>query len=157
VNRCGSFIYTTALPPGVCGAIAASVELVQTDEFCQIRRQLHEKSRRLVCELRHLGMALSRHGGINRRLALQGREAPRASLGNTGILPASPIIPVILEDTERVLQASQFLLENGILAVAIRPPTVPQGTARLRLSLNAAHTDEDLDKLLSVMERVKGG
>jgi 8-amino-7-oxononanoate synthase len=125
VNKCSSFIFSTALPPGVYGAISAAVDIVQTTEFREIRKALHAKSAKLVCELRRLGF----------------------ETGNT----ASPIIPVILGDSEKVVKISCRLLEKGILAVAIRPPTVPTGSARLRISLNAAHTGEDISKLLDAL------
>lgn len=125
VNKCSSFIFSTALPPGVYGAISAAVDIVQTTEFREIRKALHAKSAKLVCELRRLGF----------------------ETGNT----ASPIIPVILGDSEKVVKISRRLLEKGILAVAIRPPTVPTGSARLRISLNAAHTGEDISKLLDAL------
>lgn len=129
VNKCSSFIFSTALPPGVYGAIAAAVEIVQTAEFREIRKALHAKSAKLVCELRRLGF----------------------DTGNS----ASPIIPVILGDSEKVMEFSRSLLEKGILAVAIRPPTVPKGSARLRISLNAAHTDEDISRLLDALAETK--
>ena len=129
VNKCSSFIFSTALPPGVYGAISAAVDIVQTAEFCEIRKLLHGKTAKLVCELRRLGF----------------------DTGST----ASPIIPVILGDSEKVMKYSRRLLEKGILAVAIRPPTVPKGSARLRISLNAAHTEEDISRLLDALSNVK--
>ncbi|MFA6291678.1 MAG: 8-amino-7-oxononanoate synthase [Victivallales bacterium] len=129
VNKCSSFIFSTALPPGVYGSISAAVDIVQTAEFCEIRKALHAKSAKLVCELRRMGF----------------------DTGNT----ASPIIPVILGDSGRVVKFSRQLLEKGILAVAIRPPTVPKDSARLRISLNAAHTEEDISRLLDALSNVK--
>jgi 8-amino-7-oxononanoate synthase len=125
VNRCSSFIFSTAPPPGVFGAISAAVDIVQTAEFCEIRKALHGKTSKLVCELRRLGF----------------------DTGNT----ASPIIPVILGDSAKVMKFSHRLMEKGILAVAIRPPTVPKGSARLRISLNAAHTEEDISRLIDAL------
>ncbi|MCK5845675.1 MAG: 8-amino-7-oxononanoate synthase, partial [Victivallales bacterium] len=117
-NKCGSFIYSTAPPRGVCGAISAAVKLVRTSEFRGIRGRLLERSRWFAREVRALGY----------------------DTGNS----ATPIVPVIFGDAKKTLLFSRFLLENGVLAVAIRPPTVPVGSARLRLSLNAAHTEDDL-------------
>jgi len=128
VNKSGSFIYTTALPPGVCGAIDAAVELVQTDEIATRRRQLHQS-----CEL------------VRQELAGMGFDT-----GNS----ATQIIPVILGDADRVIAASHALLDKGLLVVAIRPPTVPTGTARLRISLNATHTDSDIDQLLCAFRAI---
>ena len=129
VNRCGSFIYTTALPPGVYGAISSSVDLVQSDDFCEIRKKLIAKSASFAKEVRSLGF----------------------KTGNT----QTPIIPVIIGNIKETLRISQFLLEKGFLAVAIRPPTVPENSARLRISLNAAHTDKDIEKLLECLKKAK--
>ena len=65
--------------------------------------------------------------------------------------PVSPIIPLIIGDNERVIEYQAKLKEQGILVSAIRPPTVPAGTARLRLSLSAAHSDDDIERLAEVV------
>ncbi|OGV56490.1 MAG: 8-amino-7-oxononanoate synthase [Lentisphaerae bacterium GWF2_50_93] len=122
VNKCSTFIFSTALPPAAYGAIDAAVDLVQSREYCGIRRELLQKSANLAKEIRRLGF-------------------------ETGAT-STPIIPVIVVDSEKALRISRNLLEKGILAVAIRPPTVPKGTARLRLSVNAAHTEDDISMLL---------
>ncbi|MFZ2658494.1 MAG: 8-amino-7-oxononanoate synthase [Victivallales bacterium] len=129
VNKCSTFIFSTALPPAAYGAIDAAVELVQTREYCEIRRGLLQKSANLAKEIRQLGF----------------------DTGST----STPIIPVIVGDSEKALRISRNLLEKGILAIAIRPPTVPKGTARLRLSVNAAHTDEDISRLLDTLADAK--
>ena len=67
---------------------------------------------------------------------------------------AGPILPVMVGENEEALRMSKRLLEEGILIVAIRPPTVPKGTARLRLSVSAAHTDEDIVKLLDAFKKL---
>ena len=126
VNRCGSFVYTTAMPPGAYGAISAAVELVQTEEYCEIRKNLLLRSSQLAEEIRRLGF-------------------------DTGS-SATPIIPVIIGDTGRCVRISQYLLSRNIFAVAIRPPTVPKNSARLRVSLNAAHTKEDIELLLEALK-----
>ena len=118
INRFSTFIYSTALPPGIYGAISAAVKLVQTSEYREIREKLLAKSADFVCELRRLGF----------------------DCGKT----SSQIIPVMIGDSDKAMRISQKLLENGILAVAVRPPTVPEGCARLRISLNASHTADDL-------------
>ncbi len=65
--------------------------------------------------------------------------------------PQSAIVPVILGDTDAVLTASQLLEEEGFLVVAIRPPTVPQGTARLRFAFTAQHPDADIERLAELV------
>ncbi len=118
VNRCGSFIYTTALPPGVCGSISAAVRLVQTPEMENKRQLLREKASALRDALKEAGF----------------------DTGNS----SSQIIPVIFGETEKVLKISERLFEQGILVIAIRPPTVPQGAARIRIAVNSAHTEDDI-------------
>ena len=63
----------------------------------------------------------------------------------------SPIIPIVLGDESEALKASQRLLDRGLLVPAIRPPTVPVGSSRLRIALSAAHTDEQIDSLLDAL------
>jgi 8-amino-7-oxononanoate synthase len=67
---------------------------------------------------------------------------------------ASPIIPVILGDEARALAASQALEARGFLVTAIRPPTVPKGTARLRVTLSATHEDSQVNALISAIAEV---
>jgi 8-amino-7-oxononanoate synthase len=64
----------------------------------------------------------------------------------------SPIVPIVLGDTQRTLDASKMLEDDGFLVIAIRPPTVPDGTARLRVTFTAAHKDDDIARLA---ERIK--
>lgn len=60
----------------------------------------------------------------------------------------TPIQPLIVGGTDAALRAAEFLKQNGIWVAAIRPPTVPIGTARLRITLSAAHTNADMDRLV---------
>ena len=126
LNRCGSFVYTTAPPPSVYGAISASLDLIQSDEYCVKRKQLLKSSRELAEAIRDIGY-------------------------NTG-KTETPIIPIIVGESSESLRIAQFLLSKNILAIPIRPPTVPKGTARLRVSLNAEHTEEDKNRLLDALK-----
>jgi 8-amino-7-oxononanoate synthase len=65
--------------------------------------------------------------------------------------PVSPIVPVLLGEAETALKASRLLEDHGFLVVAIRPPTVPAGTARLRLTFTAQHPDDEIERLAEVM------
>jgi 8-amino-7-oxononanoate synthase len=65
--------------------------------------------------------------------------------------PVSPIVPVLLGEAEAALKASRLLEDHGFLVVAIRPPTVPAGTARLRLTFTAQHPDDEVERLAEVM------
>ncbi len=123
VNRASGLIYATALPPAVLGAMDAALDLVPA----------------MVAERAHLG-----------RMAERVRSAFRAAGLNTG-RSATQIVPVILGDERRTLAVAKALETRGILAVAIRPPTVPPGTSRIRLALSAAHCEADIDRLIAAM------
>lgn len=68
--------------------------------------------------------------------------------------PESPIVAFVLGDAQRTLQAAAVLREKGFLVGAIRPPTVPDGTARLRLTFSAVHTEEDIDRLAAAVKEI---
>jgi 8-amino-7-oxononanoate synthase len=63
----------------------------------------------------------------------------------------TPIQPILIGESDRAMQLSEALLARGLLVPAIRPPTVPKGTARLRVTLSAAHTESQLDRLLETL------
>ncbi|MBF0180221.1 MAG: 8-amino-7-oxononanoate synthase [Magnetococcales bacterium] len=127
VNHCSGLIYSTALPPGALGAMDAALELLPT---------LGEARARLLANA-----ALVRD-----RLGAMGL--------NTGA-STTQILPVILGEAVKALDTSRMLEEReAIRVVAIRPPTVPPGTARLRISLTAEHTEADLERLLTALARV---
>jgi len=118
INRARSFIYSTGLSPACAGGALAGLELFK------------EGSRR---------QRLAETATLARKLL---REA-KADLpeGET------PIIPLLIGDVDRTVKLSARLFDEGILAPPIRPPTVPKGTARLRISLSADHTDDDVERL----------
>ncbi|CAO3382079.1 8-amino-7-oxononanoate synthase [Azospirillum argentinense] len=123
VNRCGGLIYATALPPAVLGAMDAALDLVPTLDAERARLQ---------------GMA----------------ERLRTAFHGLGIDTAgssTQIVPAIIGAEEDALALSRRLEESGILGIAIRPPTVPPGTSRLRFALSAAHSDADLETLVSAV------
>ncbi len=116
INRARSFIYTTSLPPSVIAAAIAAVELLD--------------------EHPNWGTELLRRAATFRD-ALKSR-------GLDTLESESQIIPVLIGDNEKTMATAKRLREKNILVAAIRPPTVPAGTARLRLSLTLAHSDGDL-------------
>jgi 8-amino-7-oxononanoate synthase len=116
VNRARSFIYTTALPPPVTAAVDAALDVVAREP--ERRARLATLSATLRERIRGLGFEIPPGEG--------------------------PIIPVMAGTSERALAWSRGLLERGVFVQAIRPPTVPEGTARLRVTLMATHTDDDL-------------
>lgn len=125
VNACSGFIYTTALPPAVLGAIDAALDLIPSLE--RERAHLSASANRLRTALHELGI-------------------------DTGA-SSTQIVPAIVGDERRALGLGSALEADGILAMAIRPPTVPAGTSRLRIALSAAHTDSDVDALIEAMAR----
>lgn len=119
VNACGGFIFTTAPPPAMLGAIDAALDLVPTLDAARA--------------------GLARHGD---RLRAMLAEAGHDTAGST-----TQIVPAIVGGAGDALALSARLEEAGLLCAAIRPPTVPPGTSRLRLALSAAHGEEDVARL----------
>ena len=123
INTCGGFIFTTAPPPAVLGAIDAALDLVPGMDA----ERAH---------LAHLGDRL---------------RAGLADLGLPSGNSTTQIVPAIIGAEEDALALSRTLAEAGMLAAAIRPPTVPPGTSRLRLALRATHSVSDIDALLAAL------
>jgi 8-amino-7-oxononanoate synthase len=121
-NRARSLVFSTSLPPPACAAAQKAVELLQTEP---------ERHDRLWRNIRHFAQGLQKLGHPAR--------------------PQSAIFPVILGTPDRALSASAALRERGLLVKAIRPPTVPKGTSRLRFALSAGHTLEELDLALEAL------
>lgn len=124
INCCPGFIYTTALPPAVVGAIDAALTLMPTLE--PERACLMQRAADLRTKLQMIGY-------------------------DTGA-SSTQIVPVILGASARALDLSNWLETQGILATAIRPPTVAKGTARIRLALSSCHTLEHLDRLITAVQ-----
>ena len=118
INRARPFIFTTGLPPSAVAAAGAAIAVCQ-----------REPER--AAGLRHRVHALAE------RLRAAGLDVPEAQ---------SAILPVMLGDAESTLAAMRALLERGVYVAAIRPPTVPPGTSRLRLSVMATHTPQQLER-----------
>ncbi len=127
INQARGFIYTTSLPPAVLAANREAVRLVQSEESPV--SQLWD----------------------NIRLFQEGlRQHPQLSALQVPV-SHSQIIPLMLKDNHRTLQAEAALKARGFLVKAVRPPTVPEGQARLRLSLSAGHQASVLKALLEVL------
>jgi len=121
-NTARSFIYTTALPPSVCAASLAGIRLIEVDS------QSREKLQSNIRLLSHLLSDL----------------LPGAQQSGSNSSPVTPIFPIHVGDAARAVAVSQRLFEAGYLCPAIRPPTVPAGTSRLRVSVQAGHTQQQL-------------
>ncbi len=120
INRARSFIYTTGVPPAVAAAALAALECVAHEP--ERRQRLWE----------------------NAAFLTQGLTALGYQLGPT----RSPIIPVLIGDAARTMALAAALLRRGIFAHGIRPPTVPEGTSRLRVTPMATHTQHQLTRAL---------
>ena len=124
VNEARSYIYTTAMPSALAGAARAALRRVIEDDW----RRDH-----LQVLIKHF-----RHSAASRGLTLMASD--------------SPIQPMIIGDSQATLELAARLQQNGFLVVAIRPPTVRKGTARLRITLTAEHRLAQLEALLDAIE-----
>ena len=119
-NRARSFVYTTGLAPAAVAAAGAALRVLDAEP--ERRMALHRHAERLRGGLEALGLRTA---------------------GDTHI------VPVLLGDNARAMAFAAALLDGGVLAHAIRPPTVPPGTARLRVTPMATHTDAHIDRALA--------
>ncbi|MDE0451288.1 MAG: 8-amino-7-oxononanoate synthase [Gammaproteobacteria bacterium] len=124
IQRSRNYIYTTAMPPAIAVATLASLAIAKAESW---RRD------RLVSLVERF-------------------RTGAAQLGFTLPESASPIQPLVVGDPQASLDMSRDLEERGCLCTAIRPPSVPEGTSRLRITLTAAHTDADVDQLLRALK-----
>ncbi|MBU4252120.1 MAG: 8-amino-7-oxononanoate synthase [Candidatus Omnitrophica bacterium] len=126
VNTCRSFIYSTALPPAVIAGNLASLKLIQDEPYR--RKKLLSMAKMLRDKLQEKGFCVK---------------------------GASQIIPLILGDNLRAVEFAKKVQEQGYWALPVRPPTVPAGQARLRLSLSYDHNQETLNKLIDVLSTIR--
>jgi 8-amino-7-oxononanoate synthase len=131
-NRARSFLFTTAAPPSLPAAALAALRIIDSATGSLRRRLLADN--------------------INR---LQDRLAPLTRHASRPPLP-TPIVPFVLGTDGAAVSASRALLSEGHFVQAIRPPTVPEGTARLRITLSATHTESEVDGLVGALFRHVG-
>ena len=125
LQRARTYVFTTASPPAVAHALSRSLELIGSSEGCQRRAALQENIKHFKTQL----------------------NTPRWSL-----LPSPTAIqPLVVGSNGAALAAAQALDRAGLWVPAIRPPTVPAGTARLRIALSAAHSHGDVDRLCTAL------
>ena len=129
IQKARPYIYTTASPPALAEAVRASLRLLRDEPW---RRE-------------RLGQLVARF------------RAGAAELGLPLMASATPIQPLLAGSAERALDWSRKLEERGIFVTPIRPPTVPAGGARLRITLSAAHSDEQLERLLAALSELPRG
>jgi 8-amino-7-oxononanoate synthase len=120
INTARTFIFDSALPPSVALAARIALAIVKSDEGERARKRLHENAARL-------------------RAGLHEPDPQAAQL--------SPVVPIVVGSEERALALSASLMERRLYVPAIRPPTVPPGSSRLRVSLRSGHTAEQIDLL----------
>ena len=127
IQRARSYVYTTASPPALACALMKSLQLIQAESWR--RQRLETLAAKLTSDLklRRWQLAPSR----------------------------TPIQPLIIGGNREAVAVSNALACEGILLPAVRPPTVPEGTARLRISLSAAHAEEDVERLVHALRRAE--
>lgn len=126
INKARSFIYTTGLPPSVAAASIKGIEIIEQEP--QRREKLWKNTEFLLKALKDIGFDT-----LNTQ---------------------TPIIPILIKDAPLSVRFSEKLFEDGIFVSAIRPPTVPANTARLRVTVMATHTEQDLNKFLSSAKKI---
>ena len=127
IQFCRPYIYTTAMAPALAAASRQSLRLLQQESWRREKLQSLIKMFRTHCE----------------------------SLSYTLTQSMTPIQGLILGDAAMTLKASKLLEEQGIYVSAIRPPTVPQGSARLRITFSAAHSEEQVQALVQALETIR--
>lgn len=127
IQRARSYIYTTALPSAVAEATRASLHIIREDSAR--REQCHARVRQFRAGAAELGLAL--------------------------MDSFTPIQPLLVGDVARAIAMSEALLAEGILVTAIRPPTVPEGTSRLRFTFSASHSEQDVIQLLEALAKIQ--
>ncbi len=125
INKARSFIFTTALPPSVIGSIIAAISILETDNT-----RIKTLNKNADYFRNHL-------------------RKEEFNILNT----VTQIIPLMVGENEKALQFSKFLMQNGIFAVPIRPPTVPSNTARIRFSITSAHSKEELSYTIEIIKK----
>jgi 8-amino-7-oxononanoate synthase len=127
VNQARTFIFQTAIPPSVCAASIEAINIIEKES--RRREALMEKVMLIRDRLLALGFQVK---------------------GNQ-----TPIIPVILGEAKKAISVANKLQEHDIFAPAIRPPTVKEGESRIRLTVTAEHSNDDIDRLIKAFETIR--
>lgn len=129
INFCPGFIYTTALPPAVIGTIEAAAELIP--DMDGAREQIRENIEMMKTGIHDAGF----------------------ETGNSD----SQIIPILVGGEQETLDLADYLEEQGFLATAIRPPTVPKGSARIRITLSSEHSASQIETFVRALKDWSNG
>ncbi|GJM01731.1 MAG: putative 8-amino-7-oxononanoate synthase [Rhodomicrobium sp.] len=127
IQRCGGLIYSTALPPATLGAISAAIDLLPGLD--EARAKVASHAARFRQEMQALGLGTGKS--------------------------ETQIVPLIVGKAEAALALSNSLRDKGFWVTAIRPPTVPEGTSRLRVAFSAAHSDDEVADLIAVIKSAR--
>lgn len=127
-NRARPFVFSTGMPPSVAAASRAAIGIVRGGDGNERRARVALNARRL-----------------------------RDRLPGTGGALEIPIVPLVIGDDRRVEEIGRALFEEKLLVASVRPPTVPVGSARLRISLSALHSDVEIERLATITQRVITG
>ena len=139
IQKARSYIFTTALPPAFAEATRASLKRVIADDWR--RERLKSLASRFRTGAEQLGL-----------------ECVQTTVATEASEPLwSAIQPIIIGDSQQTVTISERLLAAGFLVSAIRPPTVPKGSARLRVTLSALHEEQQVDQLLTALEKAMLG
>jgi 7-keto-8-aminopelargonate synthetase-like enzyme len=125
MNTSRSFLFTTAPPPSSAAAVTAALRVIQREP--ERRARLWANRERLFSGLTQLGFSLSPS--------------------------VSPIMPILVGNAETALSFAEHLLTEGLYAPAIRPPTVPDTTSRIRITVTSEHTPSQIDQALAAFQR----
>jgi len=126
INRARSFIYTTGMPPAICASSIKAIQIIQDEP--ELRKRLLDNAEYLRMNLRELGFDT--------------------------LDSQTPIIPILVKDAFLTMEFSNKLFDEGVFVQGIRPPTVNQNTARLRVTVMATHERSDLDFALDKFKKI---
>jgi 8-amino-7-oxononanoate synthase len=127
IQTAKSYVYSTPAPPALSATLSASVKLIEEGDALRQR-------------LQHAITTLKKH----------------LSLNKWQLMPSETSVqPLLIGSNQDALQLSEYLQGKGVLVPAIRPPTVPKNTARLRISLSAAHSEADVIKLAQLINEAE--
>jgi 7-keto-8-aminopelargonate synthetase-like enzyme len=150
VNRARPFIFSTAPVPAAAAAVTQAICLVQSAEGLELRRKL-------LSNIADFHSAWGKGQSLTSESSFSNPSRVETTPPNGGRGANRPIIPIILGDEAQALDAAAKLREQGIFVPAIRYPSVARGAARLRVTLTAAHSREDIFCLVDSLKKLDIG